>query len=250
MESRDCILVKDLSKKYSGSNEYALNGLSISIREGEIYGFLGPNGAGKTTFFSILSGLIPATSGEASICGLDIKKELEEIKRTIGVVPQDIALYPTLSGRDNLMFIGRMYGLKGHHLRQRVDDLLTLMGFSENRNKSVKTYSGGMKRRINLLGGILHKPKVLLLDEPTVGVDVQTRISIMQHLKELNQNENLTILYTSHDLELAQNFCNHIAIVDKGNILRKGTPDELMLHEKEQSLENVFIKLTGRKIRD
>lgn len=250
MKVNPIISVQELVKKYSNSNHNALNYIGLEILEGEIMGLLGPNGAGKTTFFSILCGLLIPTKGKVVIDGKSLDKELNLIKQQIGVVPQDIALYPTLSGRENLFFIGRMYGLKGSDLKKRVDEALTKFGFNENRNKAVKHYSGGMKRRINLIAGILHQPKIILLDEPTVGIDVQSRIAMMEHLKNINQQHKATIIYTSHYMEQAAQFCDKVAILDEGNILEKGTPNELIEKYNCKNLEEVFIQLTGKKIRD
>jgi ABC-2 type transport system ATP-binding protein len=245
-----CIQISNLSKKYPGNDSFALKGLDLEIFSGEIFGLLGPNGAGKTTFFSIVCGLLNATSGNAVIAGYSINKDIESIKKIIGVVPQDIALYPTLSGRDNLLFIGRMYGLKGKLLKERVQVCLSKFGFDKNSDEPVKNYSGGMKRRINLIGGILHEPEILLLDEPTVGMDVQTRTSMMEHLKELNTHKKMTILYTSHYLEQAELFCDRVAIMDQGQLLCLGSPRELIKKENASDLEDLFLKFTGRKIRD
>jgi ABC-2 type transport system ATP-binding protein len=245
-----CIHISKLSKKYPGSDLFALNKVSFDILEGEIFGLLGPNGAGKTTFLSILCGLLKPTSGEVNICGYSLGKDLESIKQILGVVPQDFAIYPALSGRDNLMYIGRMYGLKGKIFKDRVGKCLAKFGFDKNGDEPVKNYSGGMKRRINLIGGILHEPKVLLLDEPTVGMDVQTRTAIIEHLQELNRTQKTTIIYTSHNLDQAELFCNRVGIIDKGQLLRLDSPQELMKKEGCADLEEVFLKLTGRKIRD
>ena len=250
MSENACIHISKLSKKYPGSDSFALNDVSFDILEGEIFGLLGPNGAGKTTFLSILCGLLKPTDGEADVCGYSLTKNLESIKQILGVVPQDFAIYPTLSGRDNLMYIGRMYGLKGKLLKDRVEECLVKFGFDKNGNEPVKNYSGGMKRRINLIGGILHEPKVLLLDEPTVGMDVQTRTAIIEHLQELNRSKKITIIYTSHNLDQAELFCNRVGIIDKGQLLRLDSPQELMKKEDCADLEEVFLKLTGRKIRD
>lgn len=250
MSQNACIQISKLSKKYQGSDSFALNEVSFDILEGEIFGLLGPNGAGKTTFLSILCGLLKPTSGEVDVCGYSLGKDLESIKQILGVVPQDFAIYPTLSGRDNLMYIGRMYGLKGKLLKDRVEECLVKFGFDKNGDEPVKNYSGGMKRRINLIGGILHEPKVLLLDEPTVGMDVQTRTAIIEHLQELNRTKKTTIIYTSHNLDQAELFCNRVGIIDKGQLLRLDSPQELMKKEGCTDLEEVFLKLTGRKIRD
>lgn len=248
MNKEISISVNSLTKSYPRENKLALNELTVNINKGEVFGFLGPNGAGKTTFFSILCGLFPPSSGTVNICGFDLISQSESIKKIIGVVPQDIALYSALSGRDNLLFIGRMYGVRGRELKLKVDQLLTFFGFDNNRFKSVKTYSGGMKRKINLIGGLLHDPEILLLDEPTVGVDVQTRTLIMNYLKKMNKEKKMTILYTSHYLEQAESFCNRIAIVEDGNILCIGKPKDLIVKENHHNLEDLFLKLTGRKI--
>lgn len=250
MSSEVSISINQLSKTYPGSDSLALNELSFDIKKGEIFGLLGPNGAGKTTFFSILCGLFAPSNGVVKVLGLDILSELDEVKKIIGVVPQDIALYPTLSGRDNLIYIGRMYGVRGPSLKQKIDEFLDFFGFDENRNKQVKTYSGGMKRKINLIGGLLHDPDVLLLDEPTVGMDVQTRTSIMGYLKQLNVKSKMTIIYTSHYLEQAELFCDRVAIIDNGEVLGLDSPKALISQENKNNLEEVFLKFTGRKIKD
>lgn len=242
------ISIQHLTKTYGGGGKLALNDLSLDIYQGEIFGLLGPNGAGKTTFFSILCGLFAPTRGKVEVLERDLASELDSIKKIIGVVPQDIALYPTLSGVDNLLFFGRMYGVKERELKEKIDRCLTLFGFGDNRHKKVNTYSGGMKRKINLLGGLLHDPKILLLDEPTVGMDVQTRTSIMQYLKDLNQEKNMTIIYTSHYLEQAELFCDRVAIINEGEVLRLETPKRLIEKEGKENLEEVFLKLTGKKI--
>jgi ABC-2 type transport system ATP-binding protein len=250
MTEGSCIRVKELSKQYKGSSYFAVNKVSFDIAKGEIFGLLGPNGAGKTTFLSMLSGLLRPTNGEVEIDQYKLSEHIEPIKKIFGIVPQDIALYPALSGRDNLLFIGRMYGLGGKFLKDRVDQYLSRFGFGKNGRDLVRTYSGGMKRRINLIGGILHDPKVLLLDEPTVAMDVQTRTSIIDFLKEINTQTKMTILYTSHHMEQAELFCDRIGIMDRGEILKLGTPAGLVQQEGCRDLEEVFIKLTGRKIRD
>jgi len=250
MNGNTCVCISKLSKIYTGSDSFALNDLSFEIVDGEIFGLLGPNGAGKTTLLSILCGLVKPTTGSVTMYDYSVENDIEAIKKILGVVPQDIALYPTLSGRDNLMYIGRMYGIETEKLKRKVDDYLYEFGFGKNSNLPVKKYSGGMKRRINLIGGILHNPRILLLDEPTVGMDVQTRTSIIDHLSALNKEKHMTILYTSHYMEQAELFCDRIAIIDNGNILALGTPRELMKKGNAGDLEEVFIKLTGKKIRD
>lgn len=250
MPESHSISIQDLTKRYQRSASLALDHISLEVKKGEVFGLLGPNGAGKTTFFSILCGLIAPSGGQATVNGLDIKSELSEIKKRIGVVPQEIALYPTLSGEDNLKFIGRMYGLRGGELKSRVMDCLDDFGFDENRKQAVKKYSGGMKRKINLIGGLLHKPDILLLDEPTVGIDVHSRRAILEKLKEINRKERMSIIYTSHHMEEAERFCDRVAIIDQGRIIQIGEPKELIAANQVENLEALFIQLTGKKIKD
>jgi len=250
MPEKTLITIENLSKTYQGSDEPALDRICTRIPEKEIFGLLGPNGAGKTTTIHILCGLLQPTSGEVTINGLNLDRHRVQIRRIIGVVPQEIALYPTLTAWENLQFIGNMYGLKGAALRQRVEECLDMLGLLKFAGKKIKTYSGGMKRRINLIAGILHKPRILFLDEPTVGIDVQSRTVILDYLKELNQS-GTTVLYTSHYLEEAEDFCTQIAILDYGRILVQGRPRELIANQPDYTdLESLFLHLTGRHLRD
>ena len=217
----------ELVKQYPGSPEPAVRGVSFAIQQGEIFGFLGPNGAGKTTTISMLSCLLKPTEGSAMVAGFDLVRQSGEVKRQIGLVPQDLALYPTLSARDNLLFFGRIYGLKGSALRQRVDDALKMVGLFDRAGDAVETFSGGMKRRVNIAAGLLHKPQVLFLDEPTVGVDPQSRNFIFENVELLNQ-DGLTVLYTTHYMEEAQRLCDRVAIIDQGQIIALDTPKALI----------------------
>ncbi|MFM9987463.1 ABC transporter ATP-binding protein [Flavobacterium sp.] len=229
---------------------YSLSDFTLSIYEGQIFGLLGPNGAGKTTLISMLCGLVKPTSGSFSIDDLSYAKNSSEIKKIIGVVPQEYALYPTLTARENLLYFGSMYGLKGNDLKEKVIESLDFLGLLKFADKRIETFSGGMKRRINLIAGILHNPKVLFLDEPTVGVDVQSKNAIIDYLKKLNKN-GTTIIYTSHHLSEAQDFCTDIAIVDRGKIYAEGTPNNLIASTANaRNLEDVFIALTGKELRD
>ena len=229
---------------------YSLNDFSLNINEGEIFGLLGPNGAGKTTLISMLCGLVKPTSGHFTINDLNYANHSRKIKKIIGVVPQEYALYPTLTARENLLYFGSMYGLKGAYLKEKVIETLDLLGLLKFADKRIETFSGGMKRRINLIAGILHNPKVLFLDEPTVGVDVQSKNAIIDYLKFLNQN-GTTIIYTSHHLAEAEDFCTNIAILDRGRIFAQGTPSSLISATDEaRNLEDVFISLTGKEFRD
>ncbi len=244
------IQISQLSKKYKDADSFSLNDFTLTINEGEIFGLLGPNGAGKTTLISLLCGLIKPTSGSFTINKLMYADNASQIKKIIGVVPQEYALYPTLTAKENLLYFGSMYGLKGTILKQKVTESLELLGLLKFADKRVETFSGGMKRRVNLIAGILHNPKVLFLDEPTVGVDVQSKNVIIDYLKKLNQN-GTTIIYTSHHLTEAQDFCTNIAIVDRGKLFAQGTPQKLIeTTPKANNLEDVFISLTGKELRD
>jgi ABC-2 type transport system ATP-binding protein len=244
------IKIESLSKKYKDADQYSLNNVSLDINEGQIFGLLGPNGAGKTTLISMLCGLIKPTSGHFTIDDLNYTNHSSKIKKIIGVVPQEYALYPTLTARENLHYFGSMYGLKGTYLKDKVVETLDLLGLLKFADKRIETFSGGMKRRVNLIAGILHKPKVLFLDEPTVGVDVQSKNAIIDYLKVLNQN-GTTIIYTSHHLAEAEDFCTNIAILDRGRIYAQGTPSSLIDATTEaRNLEEVFISLIGKDFRD
>jgi len=250
MDEHPIIVFRDLTKFYKGSDEPAIDHLSLEIRKNEIFGLLGPNGAGKTTTISILCGLFTPTEGEVFIDGLDIRTHLEEIKYLIGVVPQEVALYPTLTGMENLTFFGNMFGLKGRELKSRIDEYLHRFGLEKYARKKISVYSGGMKRRINLIAGLLHKPKILFLDEPTVGIDVQSRNVILEFLHEL-QREGTTIIYTSHYMEEAEKLCSRVAIIDFGKIIAIGDPKELVASNPEfKNLEMMFLQLTGKDLRD
>lgn len=244
------IHIEQLFKKYKDADDFSINNLNLAIEEKEIFGLLGPNGAGKTTLLSILCGLIKPTSGKFSINELSYQKNATEIKKLMGVVPQEYALYPTLTARENLLYFGSMYGLKGKELKSKVEQSLEHLGLLKFADKKVETFSGGMKRRVNLIAGILHNPLILFLDEPTVGVDVQSKNVIIDYLKELN-SKGTTIIYTSHHLVEAQDFCTQIAIIDRGKIFAQGTPKQLIAEtEKASNLEDVFISLTGKELRD
>lgn len=250
MNNDAIIEIQELVKTFRHAPEPAVKGISFSINRNEIFGLLGPNGAGKTTTISILCGLFPPTSGKVLIDGKSLKHQLEGIKPIVGIVPQDIALYPTLTARENLDFYGHMYGLRGRYLADKINEWLEKLGLADAANRKVSSYSGGMKRRVNLIAGILHNPKILFLDEPTVGVDVQSRNVIIEHLKEINRS-GTTIIYTSHHMEEAENFCTRVSIIDHGKILTQGTPHELIADTAgATNLETVFLKLTKRKLRD
>jgi ABC-2 type transport system ATP-binding protein len=244
------LAINHLTKKYRNGSHNVLNGLSFCIYPAEIYGFLGPNGAGKSTTIKILSGLIPHNEGSITFMGKNLQQHREELKPKIGIVPQDIALFPTLTAAENLRIFGGIYGLNNKTLLEKKEYLLHLFGLYEHRHKKIQHYSGGMKRRINLIAGILHEPVLLLLDEPTVGIDVQSRNVIIENLKMLNSS-GTTILYTSHNMEEAQGFCTKVGIIDEGKIIVEGSPSELIGRSPDYTdLESVYLKLTGKTLRD
>ena len=216
--------VKDLAKKYGDFT--AVKGISFEIKEGEIFSLLGPNGAGKTTTISMLSTLYTPSAGEATIGGHSITKEPMAVRNLIGVVPQELALYDDLSARENLVFWGQMYGLSGKTLKIRVDEVLEQIGLTDKAKNRVKTYSGGMKRRVNIGVGLLHKPSLLFMDEPTVGIDPQSRRAILESVKMLNQR-GMTVLYTTHYMEEAEELSDRVGIIDHGELIAMGTQAEL-----------------------
>jgi len=245
------IEVKDLHKTYVGALQPSLQGLSFVFPEGKIVGLLGPNGAGKTTTISILCGLVKADSGLVRIS--DQPQEAgnrEAIKRIIGVVPQQIALFPQLTALENLTYFGNLYGFKGKPLKEKIGSLLEAFGLEKAAGKEVGKFSGGMKRRTNIIAGILHDPKLLVLDEPTAGVDVQSRSMILQFLRDYNEQGN-SVLYTSHLLDEAQQICEDVVIIDEGKLVVQGNPQTLIhQHQQCRNLEDVFLHYTGHAVRD
>ncbi len=217
--------VKDLVKKFGDFT--AVDHVNLAVNEGEIMGLLGPNGAGKTTIISMITGLLKPTSGRITVDGMDLQTDTNAVKARLGLVPQDLALYPTLSARDNLSFFGRIYGLRGKHLRDRVAAMLAMVKLSDRADEPIEKYSGGMKRRVNIAAGLLHQPEVLFLDEPTVGVDPQSRNAIFETIEALNA-QGMTVIYTTHYMEEAQRLCQRVAIIDEGRIISLDTPTNLI----------------------
>ncbi|GAB4146074.1 MAG: linearmycin resistance ATP-binding protein LnrL [Candidatus Promineifilaceae bacterium] len=219
------IHVNNLHKDFG--EVYAVKGVSFDVRRGELFSLLGPNGAGKSTTISMLACLLRPTAGEATVLGHPIIHKPHAVKACLGVVPQEIALYDDLSARENLDFWGKMYGLRGAELARRVDEVLELIGLADRQKERLDKFSGGMKRRVNIGVALLHKPDVVIMDEPTVGIDPQSRRHILDGVKELKQ-QGMTVLYTTHYMEEAQELSDHIAIMDKGEIIGCGTHAELV----------------------
>lgn len=243
------IEIKDLYKQYPGSDTFALQGLSLEFEKGIIAGLLGPNGAGKTTTISILCGLVRQDKGLAKVMGLNCEGDMLSIKNKIGIVPQQIALYPQLTAIENLEYIGRLYEIPRNELKVKILGLLEEFGLLVNAKKRIGRYSGGMKRRANIIAGLLHDPEILILDEPTAGVDVQSRAMILDFLKAYNK-KGKTIIYTSHHLEEAEKICEEVAIIDEGRLIAKASPSDLIAQaESCKNLEDVFLYYTGRSVR-
>lgn len=225
MSADFAVEVKGLSKTFQ--DVQAVREAEFRIQQGEIFSLLGPNGAGKSTTISMLSCLLEPTSGEAWVMGHSILEQCAEVRKSIGVVPQEIALYPDLSARENLIFWGRMYGLGGHQLSSRADEVLEVIGLQDRQRDAVETYSGGMKRRVNIGVALMHRPELIIMDEPTVGIDPQSRRHILDNVQTLNQN-GMTVLYTTHYMEEAEELSDHIAVMDRGKVIASGTHEELV----------------------
>lgn len=216
--------IRKLIKRYD--DFLALDNVDLNINEGEIFGLLGPNGAGKTTTINVLTGITSFNSGSVKLFGMNLKDSGYEIKANIGIVPQEIAIYDDLTACENISFFGKLYGLKGKELKERVNEALEFTGLSDKKNEFPKKYSGGMKRRLNIACAIVHHPKLIIMDEPTVGIDPQSRNNILQSVKKLNSMGS-TVIYTSHYMEEVDEICTNIAIMDKGRIIAHGTSEEL-----------------------
>lgn len=237
------IQIQKLSLQYDNTDVKAIDNLSLEIDQGEVFGLLGPNGAGKTSLISILTGLLRPDSGKIYIDGLELtEKSITQIRQHIGVVPQEYALYPKLTAKENLRFFGAMSGVRKKELEKRIVEGIEKMGLTKFANKKINTFSGGMKRRINLLAGLLHQPKILFLDEPTVGVDVQSKRVIIDYLTSLNR-QGVTIIYSSHILHEAQDFCSKVVVLDSGLIQVLGKTKEILISQgKVKTLEEIFIE--------
>jgi len=216
--------VSQLTKRFRDFE--AVKNVSFSVQKGESFGLLGPNGAGKTTTIQMISGLFPPSSGTIDIAGIDMVRQPKQGQALLGIVPQEIALYQTMSARENLTFWGRMYGLRGNHLQKRINEVLEIIGLTDRAREKVETFSGGMKRRVNIGAAILHKPELLIMDEPTVGIDPQSHSHILETVKQLNA-EGMTVIYTSHYMEEVEYLCEKIGIMDQGEFITSGTISEL-----------------------
>jgi ABC-2 type transport system ATP-binding protein len=245
MENEMAVLVQDLHKRYE--EIHAAAGVNLEVRQGEIFSLLGPNGAGKSTIISMLACLLRPTQGEAWVMGNSILRQQMEVKAAIGVVPQEIALYEDLSAQENLTFWGKMYGLRGGALRQRVEEVLEIVALTDRQRGRVSKFSGGMKRRLNIGIALLHRPQVLIMDEPTVGIDPQTRRNILDSVKAFNR-QGMTVLYTTHYMEEAQEISDHIAIMDQGNIIAYGTHNELVKIVGEMDRIQLTISTSSEQV--
>ncbi|MBK5286718.1 MAG: ABC transporter ATP-binding protein [Bacteroidia bacterium] len=242
------VLIDQVHFRYSKRTQLCLENISLKIFAGERFGLFGPNGAGKTTLISIMTGLLRPKSGSVQLFGTDVNAD-RKTKSLFGYVPQDLAFYDELTPVENLEFFGAWSGLNRIQIKKRTDELLTVLGLNEVRNKVLKSFSGGMKRRLNIAIGVIHEPKILFLDEPTVGVDVQTRIAIIDYLKQLNA-QGATLIYTSHLLQEAQDLCKHIALIDNGKIILNDDLEKLLHQHEKSGLEELFLNLTGSEYRD
>jgi ABC-2 type transport system ATP-binding protein len=245
--SESAIKTVELTKKYEDT--VAVDNLDLQVEKGELFGLLGPNGAGKTTTISILCGLIKQTSGTAKICGYDVQKDAQKVKELIGVCIQETAIYPYLSGLENLELFGKLYGLDKKTIKERSMMLLTKMGLKEDAKRLTAKYSGGMKRRLSLSLALIHDPQIAFLDEPTVAMDPQSRHAVWDFIKE-QKTKGKTIVLTTHYMEEAEELCDRVGIIDHGKLIALGTPTELIARNNVKNLEDVFIQLTGRNMRE
>ncbi|MBC8100143.1 MAG: ABC transporter ATP-binding protein [Armatimonadetes bacterium] len=249
MKPTNLVEARGLTKTYKrsdGTEVAAVKGVDLSLRTGEIFSLLGPNGAGKTTTISMISGLVTPTSGDATIGGFSITKQPMEAKKLLGVIPQEIALYPTLTPRQNLRFFGQMYGMGGAALNKRIDEVLDFIDLKDRQNDRVNTFSGGMKRRVNIGVGLLHLPQLIYMDEPTVGVDPQSRRRILDTVLRMRDAYKMTVLYTTHLMEEAQELSDRVGIIDHGNLIALGTQNELMNQVGEE--DRLVITLSGETV--
>ncbi|MEI6122545.1 MAG: ABC transporter ATP-binding protein [Bacteroidota bacterium] len=244
------ITITDLKKSYKGNPEPVLKGINLQIEQGEFFGLLGPNAAGKTTLISIICGLLNFDSGQLTVKNIDIAKHYRQINNIIGLVPQEIALYPTLTVKENIEFFGQMHGISGKALKNNVEKYIEVVKLEQHANKRIANCSGGIKRRANLIAGLVHNPEIVFLDEPTLGVDAHSMNLIYDYLNHLN-GTGKTIIYTTHYMKEAENLCNRVTIIDDGTVITTNTPKALIQNNSGcTDLGQVFLKLTGRELRD
>jgi len=237
--------IENMGFRFSGSRENFFSKLNLKIDRNQRFGLFGPNGSGKTTLINLMTGLLSVDEGHIKLLGRKIGIQHNSINKLIGFVPQDLSFYPELSPVENLEFFGAWSGLDKQAIRKRTDELLDILGLENVRNKEVRKFSGGMKRRVNLAIGVIHQPEILFLDEPTVGVDVQTRLVIINYLMELNK-AGTTLIYTSHQLSEAEGLCDQVALLDDGKIIAHNNLSDLLIEYGQDSLENLFVNLAGR----
>jgi ABC-2 type transport system ATP-binding protein len=241
--------VENVSFRYPGSSKNLFSKLNLQVVKGARFGLFGPNGAGKTTLISLMTGLLPADEGHIKLLGHAIDIHDKAVNKLFGFVPQDLSFYQELSPLENMEFFGAWSGLDKQTIKKRTDELLTILGLEDVRHKPVMKFSGGMKRKVNLAIGVIHQPQILFLDEPTVGVDVQTRLAIINYLLELNKN-GTTLIYTSHQLSEAEGLCEQVALMDDGKIIVQDDLSKLLEEYKQDSLEHLFLNLTGKETRN
>jgi len=241
------IIISNLTVKFGEIT--AVDKLNLEVKKGELFGLLGPNGAGKTTTINVLCGLLKPTEGSATVGGYDVQKEPRKVKELIGVCTQETAVYPFLTGRENIELFGNLYAVPKRKLKESTEDLLEKMGLMEEADKRVGRYSGGMKRRVNLAIALVHDPEIAFLDEPTVGMDPQSRQAVWNFIREL-KDRGKTIVLTTHYMEEADHLCDRVGIIDRGSVMALDSPKGLKERFKAKDLEEAFIQLTGRKIRD
>ncbi|UMZ72949.1 ABC transporter ATP-binding protein [Natranaerofaba carboxydovora] len=248
MENQNQVIeVNNLTKKFNGLT--AVNDISFNVPEGDIFAFLGPNGAGKSTAIKILTTVLRPTSGEVKVNGYDIEKDEHKIREAIGVVFQEHTLDSELTAYENLYYHCVLYGVPKNERKDRIENMLNNVGLWDRKDSQIKTFSGGMKRRIEIIRGLLHFPKILILDEPTTGLDAQTRFFLWNHIEEVNKDYKITIFLTSHNLEEAEKVARNIAIIDNGKIFAEGTTDEIKQKTNTGSLERAFLEITGYELR-
>ena len=247
MKNTSAIIISDLTKRFEDVT--AVDDLSLEVAKGELFGLLGPNGAGKTTVINILCGLIKPTSGSVVVGGLDVQRDLYRVREKIGVCPQETAIFPYLTGLENIDLFGKLYGMSKDQLEVGRNELLEKMGLVEDAKRRTGKYSGGMKRRLSLALALIHDPQIAFLDEPTVAMDPQSRHAVWDFIKELRSKEK-TIILTTHYMEEAEELCDNVGIIDYGKLIALGSPKELMKKYNVDNLEEVFIQLTGRRIRE